>query len=116
MGGAGRRLGPCREGLCGVQGVLGSETDFGDNFDGVNIDGDKNKDETLSLKQAVHSLFSPNTLLVGWNPSEATFFKSPLFANRSLVNDQPTAFLCLEFQCQLPTSDPMVLLKQLQNV
>lgn len=82
----------------------------------VAIAGDKNKDETLSLKQAVHSLFSPNTLLVGWNPSEATFFKSPLFANRSLVNDQPTAFLCLEFQCQLPTSDPMVLLKQLQNV
>ena len=74
-------------------------------------------DEAVNLlKKAVHSVSSPNILIVGWDPSDGSSFNSPLFENRSLVNGQPTAYLCIEFECSLPTSDPLVLLEQMESL
>jgi len=37
----------------------------------------------------------------------------PLMAGRSLVNDQPVAYVCQKFTCQLPVAEPAALRKQL---
>mgnify|MGYP001177053946 FL=1 len=82
----------------------------------IAIAGDKNDKAVNLLKKAVHSVSSPNILIVGWDPSDGSNFNSPLFENRSLVNGQPTAYLCIEFECSLPTSDPLVLLEQMESL
>jgi uncharacterized protein YyaL (SSP411 family) len=37
----------------------------------------------------------------------------PLFNGRGLLDGQPTAYLCENFTCQLPATDPAVLREQL---
>jgi len=37
----------------------------------------------------------------------------PLLLDRSTINDRATAYVCVRFTCQRPTTDPQVLAAQL---
>jgi uncharacterized protein YyaL (SSP411 family) len=38
---------------------------------------------------------------------------APFIANLAKINEEPTAYVCENFTCQLPTSDPAMLAKLL---
>jgi hypothetical protein len=40
----------------------------------------------------------------------------PLFAGREQRDGQATAYVCLNYACQLPTTEPAVMLEQVQAI
>jgi uncharacterized protein YyaL (SSP411 family) len=70
---------------------------------------------------AVHSLaavanrrFVPNLVLAGGLPTTPGL--SRLMAERQLLDEQPTAYLCQGFACRLPTTSPEELARQLDEL
>ena len=66
------------------------------------------------MLDTIWSKFRPNLILAASSyPPEQ--LAPPLLQGRPLLDDQPTAYVCQNFTCQQPTSDPEVLLKELEN-
>ncbi|MGB1251223.1 MAG: thioredoxin domain-containing protein [Candidatus Promineifilaceae bacterium] len=57
--------------------------------------------DAIGLIAVVQGEFRPNTIL-----AVGTSSTIPLLANREQLNGQPTAYVCENFTCQLPTTDP----------
>ena len=71
------------------------------------IIGDKEKSKEL-LQSTYHS-YLPNRLIIGLRSDQELPFKSPLFTNKTQINDLPTAFVCQNYVCDTPTNDPIQL-------
>jgi uncharacterized protein YyaL (SSP411 family) len=68
---------------------------------------------TAALLQVVHSRFLPNLTLVVRDPSDLKSFSTPILEGREAPDGRPTAYVCHDYICDLPTADPTVLAQQL---
>jgi uncharacterized protein YyaL (SSP411 family) len=64
----------------------------------------------LQLAKVSDESFQPRLIRAGGNPSQTPVVS--LLQDRQPLDDQPTAFLCLEFTCRLPTTVPEELRRQ----
>lgn len=80
----------------------------------VVIVGDREDTSTKALLEAVHSRFMPNKVLAGIaSEDDPVADEFALLEGRGLVNGRPTAYVCRNYACQLPVTDPVALLEQL---
>jgi uncharacterized protein YyaL (SSP411 family) len=71
---------------------------------------------TRSLLAEVHSRFIPHSVLLLADAKGGQEFLSglaPFIANLAKINEEPTAYVCENFTCQLPTGNPAMLAKLL---
>ncbi len=79
----------------------------------VVIVGDPAAAETQALLRAVSGEYLPNKLVALRSPS-AQESENPLFAGRTLVDGKPAAYVCRDYVCQKPTTDPAALAELLR--
>ena len=71
---------------------------------------------TRSLLRVIHSQYLPNKILVLADGERGQRFLTqfaPFVGSIKMADGAPTAFVCENYACQLPTSNPEILLKQL---
>ena len=80
----------------------------------VAIIGERETSGTKTLLETVYSSYLPNKVVAGSseNDEEATQLV-PLLANRPMRGGRPTAYVCVNYACQSPTTDPAELARQL---
>ena len=71
--------------------------------------------EARALAAEVHRRFIPNRVLVGTSGDGALLAGSPLLEGRKAVSGHPTAYVCENYVCQLPVTEPADLAKQLSG-
>jgi hypothetical protein len=69
-------------------------------------------DDTDALWREVTSRVLPSAVVLRAAPGEGADL-SPLLANRPLVDNKPTAYVCQHYACQHPVTDPAELRAQL---
>ena len=80
-------------------------------IDELAIAGDPAHPSTRALAAVATEGFRPNLVLaVAADPAASVI---PLLQGRELVGGRPTAYLCREFTCRLPVTDPAALREQL---
>ena len=63
---------------------------------------------TQALLNVVHGRYMPNKVLVGNDPSKP-YSAIPLLEDRDMVDNRPTAYVCENYACQLPVTEPEAL-------
>jgi uncharacterized protein YyaL (SSP411 family) len=66
------------------------------------------------LVQEVFTTYLPRRVVAGW-PEAGTAAPIALLAGRELVGGQPAAYLCRDFACDLPVTDPAALRTVLES-
>ncbi|MBV8087796.1 MAG: thioredoxin domain-containing protein, partial [Chloroflexi bacterium] len=61
------------------------------------------------FRQAIWSRYVPNRVIAGGEPVV------PLLEGRSLVDGRPAAYVCHNFACELPVTEPAALLEQISS-
>ena len=79
----------------------------------VVVVGDLEADDTLALLETLHGRFLPNKVVMGLDAAASNDSGWPLMEGRSQVDGKATAFVCQQFACQLPVTDPAAFEKQL---
>ncbi len=74
--------------------------------------GDSQDAATKALLREVHNRYIPNRAVTGAD-APITPAPTPLLEARVLVNNAPTAYVCENYACQLPVTDPSALATQL---
>ena len=70
--------------------------------------------ETRSLLRTAHAEYMPNLVLAG-APGQVEHPISPLLESRSLVDGEPAAYVCENYVCQLPVTEPEALAELLDH-
>jgi uncharacterized protein YyaL (SSP411 family) len=80
------------------------------------IVGDPREAATKALLETVHGRYLPNKVLVVARPDQvdALSQRIPLLAGRTQTDGTPTAFVCENYACQLPVTEPEALLRLLE--
>ncbi len=73
--------------------------------------GDPAAAETQALLREIRQHYLPNTVVALRRPGEEAIL--PLLAGRDLVNGQPAVYVCENYACQLPVTDPQALARLL---
>ncbi len=83
----------------------------------IAIVGDVEDPATKALLRTVHGGCLPNKVLAGASPETAQVSpaSTPLLEGRTLVDNRPTAYVCQNYVCQLPVTDPEALARQLED-
>ena len=83
----------------------------------IAIVGELSRPDTRALLDAVHSRYLPNKVMAGRDPSMVgqSFPRLPLLQGRETTGDGPTAYVCQNYICQLPVTEPDALASQLDN-
>lgn len=81
----------------------------------VAVIGEREVPGTKALLETVYSSYLPNMVVAGRseNDEEATRLV-PLLADRPMRGGEPTAYVCVNYACQSPTTDPAELARQLE--
>ena len=80
----------------------------------VALVGPLDSSHTRALLDVVHSRYLPNRLLAAAEPGDPRpAALIPLLQERDLLDGHPTAYVCENYACQLPTHDPAELARQL---
>ena len=79
----------------------------------VAIIGDSESAQTQALVDTLWEQYQPHLVAASAAPNQNTAALPRLLANRGLINDQPTAYVCQGFVCQQPVNTPEELKKQL---
>jgi hypothetical protein len=74
--------------------------------------GDSQDAATKALLREVHNRYIPNRVVTGAD-APVTPAPTPLLEARVLVNNAPTAYVCENYACKLPVTDPSALASQL---
>jgi uncharacterized protein YyaL (SSP411 family) len=77
----------------------------------VAIVGDPDAVDTKALVAEVHGRFLPNAVLAVGRPGAAS--EVPLLQDRQQLDGKATAYVCEQFVCQQPVTDPEALVAQL---
>ena len=59
----------------------------------------------LPMLRRLASVFEPSAVRVAMTPGDDPSSEWPVFSGRTTVNGQPTAYVCRNYACQLPTND-----------
>jgi uncharacterized protein YyaL (SSP411 family) len=78
----------------------------------IGSDGDQKTD---GLRREIFRHQLPNRVVIGVNADDNILSAQgiPLLENRSMIDGQPTAYVCENYVCNLPVTDPADLAKQL---
>lgn len=76
------------------------------------IVGEPAKEDTASLLQVLRAAYRPNIVVASGRAHEGESIA--LLAQRPMLEDRATAYLCRRFVCQVPVTNPDVLATQLQ--
>ena len=79
----------------------------------VAIVGEPESENTKALVHAVQQRYLPHAVVAVGKPEDATTV--PLLAERGLVGGRAAAYVCRNFVCELPVTDPELLLRQLER-
>ena len=81
----------------------------------VVVVGKRKDPRTNALLAEVRSQFRPDCILALRDPSEDTgvYSNLPLFESRVMIDGKPTAYVCRDYVCDLPVTEPEVLHRQL---
>ena len=80
----------------------------------IAIIGPRDDPATGELLDAVFGRFLPNKVVVGAElPQLGTAAGNPLLEGREMTGGRPTAYVCQNYVCQLPVTDPQALVEQL---
>jgi len=95
--------------LCGIEA-------WHQGFEEIAIVGAADDSGTKALLRAAYSLYLPNKVVarLGLADQETPKYV-PLLAGKTLIDGKPTAYVCRNFACQRPTTDPEELREQLQQ-
>ncbi len=78
--------------------------------------GDPAAAETRALLAEVYARFLPNSVIALAAPGDAgTGERIPLLAGRGMVGGSPTAYVCRNYVCNLPVTQPADLARQLEG-
>lgn len=82
------------------------------------IAGSRDDDGTKALLRAIHARFAPNTVVLLADRDDAESRRKlvaqhPYLENATMQDGKATAYLCENGACQLPTTDPAALTRQL---
>jgi uncharacterized protein YyaL (SSP411 family) len=80
----------------------------------VAVVGDPADPATAALVAEVRRRFLPTAVAVTAAPGTGADL-TPLLADRPLVDGKPTAYVCQQFACQRPVTDPEALSAQLDE-
>jgi len=92
--------------LCGLDFALGPSKE-------IVVVGEKNNPKTITLIDKIYESFTPNSVILLKTGKEK--FLPEYASNLTKIGDKPTAYVCSNFECNLPTSDPNELIRQLKN-
>ncbi|GAB1421101.1 thioredoxin domain-containing protein [Anaerolineales bacterium] len=70
--------------------------------------------ETKQLLQRIYAAFLPSTILALSRRDQDESARIPLLQNRKMLDSKATFYICHNFVCNLPLTDPDAVLKQLQ--
>ena len=72
---------------------------------------------TQALLTVVHGRYLPNKVVAGADPSQAADGSrlTPLLQDRGMMDGRPTAYVCQNYVCQLPVTEPEALARQLET-
>jgi len=80
----------------------------------VAVVGDQRAPDTRALLEVVYSGYLPNKIVAGRSPDDdEAGGLIPLLAQRSAREGKATAYVCVQYACQTPTTDPEELSRQL---
>jgi uncharacterized protein YyaL (SSP411 family) len=80
----------------------------------VAVVGDPGASDTRALLKTVYSAYLPNKVVAGRGPDDdEAGGLIPLLAQRPTREGKATAYVCVQYACQTPTTDPEELAKQL---
>ena len=77
------------------------------------IVGARGDERTSALLREVHKNYLPNRVLICASERDEPTRDIPLLAERRAVDGLPTAYVCENYVCQLPVTDPQALARQL---
>jgi len=80
----------------------------------VAIVGDEAGHDTQALLEAARGAYRPHQI-VALAPPEPARQVAPLLRDRHQVDGQATAYVCVDFTCRRPVTDPQVLRRQLDS-
>ena len=81
----------------------------------VVVVGPREDPATQALLHTVFRRFLPNKVVAGYEPDGASPSDILLLEDRDMVGGRPTAYVCQNYACQLPVTDPEALAAQLQE-
>ncbi|MFN3372479.1 MAG: thioredoxin domain-containing protein [Chloroflexus sp.] len=70
---------------------------------------------TQALVAEARAAYRPRLVIARAEPGDPVAALSPLFADRGMIDGQPTAYLCEQFTCLLPVTTPEALRAQLNG-
>jgi uncharacterized protein YyaL (SSP411 family) len=80
------------------------------------IVGPRNNPSTSELLRALYSIWLPNKVFAAYDPDDpAPASELKLFEDRQMINNQPTAYLCENYTCKTPVTDPASFTAQLRE-
>ncbi len=79
------------------------------------IIGPSTEPATSALLKAARSGYYPNMLVVVSVPTASVADGLPILADRPMIDGKPTAYLCEDYACKQPTTDPQELARQLAD-
>ncbi len=80
----------------------------------IAIVGDPAAQDTLALLHSINAHYAPDVVLALRHPEDASVAETvPLLAERQQLDNQATAYVCRQFVCKRPTTDPAELRAQL---
>ena len=87
---------------------------FHEGFAEVAVIGPPEHSATKALIEAVYGRYLPNKVVARFNPADQDLpEKMPLLQGRSLIDGKPAAYVCRDYVCREPVTDPAQLAKQL---
>jgi len=76
----------------------------------------RNNPSTSELLRALYSMWLPNKVFAAYDPDDpAPASELKLFEDRQMINNQPTAYLCENYTCKTPVTDPASFTAQLRE-
>ena len=82
----------------------------------IAIVGKTGDDGTRDLLDTVHERYLPNKVVMGLDPDSEGFERDlPLLEDKVALAGMPTAYVCQNYACQLPVTDPAALAAQLEG-
>ncbi len=80
------------------------------------IAGPRGDPKTIALARVVFNSWLPNAVFAAFDPQLALKAPAiPLFTGKIMLNDQPTAYVCQNYACRAPLTDPARLKEMLTN-
>jgi len=80
------------------------------------IIGPRNSPATSELLRALYSMWLPDKVVAACDPDDsAPLLELKLFEDRQMINNQPTAYVCENYTCKTPVTDPVLFATQLRG-